>query len=272
MEMTGKLIKYETRSSVKLMAVIWAALIVASLLFSLSIHVLGDLFSGVLIGIVEVATGLMYAAIFAALVVTTLVIVVMRFYKGLLGDEGYLMHTLPVKPWQLITAKGIVAAGIVLVSLIVAFLSVLALAGASGFEVIPRMLRTVGAVWEEDFRYILFFAEGVILVVLTLLKSIYQIYASLAIGQMANKHRILPSLGAYIGINIAVTILFVILVATTDSIGVIQWFNEAVGGESDQVFWAGQAGVAAIFFMTAIQLAGFHVITERILTLKLNLQ
>ena len=93
MEMTGKLIKYEMRSSIKLMAVIWAALIAASLLFSLSIHVLGDMFFddgeqklNVLVGIVELVTGLMYAAVFAVLVVTTLVIVVMRFYRGLLGE------------------------------------------------------------------------------------------------------------------------------------------------------------------------------------------
>ncbi len=39
--MTGNLMKYEIRSSMKLMGVIWAALIVASLLFSLSISVDG---------------------------------------------------------------------------------------------------------------------------------------------------------------------------------------------------------------------------------------
>ena len=207
MEMTGKLIKYEMRSSIKLMAVIWAALIAASLLFSLSIHVLGDMFFDEgeqklndLVGIVELVTGLMYAAVFAVLVVTTLVIVVMRFYRGLLGDEGYLMHTLPVKPWQLITSKGVVAAGVVLVSMIVEFLSILALAGANGFKVVPEMFRAVGAFLDKDPWYILFFVEGVILILLSLLKSIYQIYASLAIGQLANKHRVLLALGAYIGL------------------------------------------------------------------------
>lgn len=28
-----------------------------------------------------------------------------RFYKNLYTDEGYLMHTLPVKPWMLIVSK-----------------------------------------------------------------------------------------------------------------------------------------------------------------------
>lgn len=42
--MTGRLIKYEIRSSIKLMAVIWAALIAASLLFSVSSNLLGRTF------------------------------------------------------------------------------------------------------------------------------------------------------------------------------------------------------------------------------------
>lgn len=279
MEMTGKLIKYEMRSSIKLMAVIWAALIAASLLFSLSIHVLGDMFFddgeqklNVLVGIVELVTGLMYAAVFAVLVVTTLVIVVMRFYRGLLGDEGYLMHTLPVKPWQLITSKGVVAAGVVLVSMIVAFLSILALAGANGFKVVPEMFRSVGAFLDKDPWYILFFVEGVILILLSLLKSIYQIYASLAIGQLANKHRVLLALGAYIGLNLVITILSAIVMVAAENLGISQWLNTVISGGADNVFRAGQIGAGVLFLLTAVQLAGFHVITERILSLKLNLQ
>ncbi len=279
MEMTGKLIKYEMRSSIKLMAVIWAALIAASLLFSLSIHVLGDMFFddgeqklNVLVGIVELVTGLMYAAVFAVLVVTTLVIVVMRFYRGLLGDEGYLMHTLPVKPWQLITSKGVVAAGVVLVSMIVAFLSILVLAGSRGFEVIPEMFKALGVAWDKDHRYVLLIVEGVILILLSLLKSIYQIYAALAIGQTANKHRILLSLGAYIGISVAMTILFALITVAADQMGISQWLNDNLNGTEENILQISQFGMAALFVGTVIQLAGFHVITERILSLKLNLQ
>ena len=42
----------------------------------------------------------------------------------------------------------------------------------------------MGAFLDKDPWYILFFVEGVILILLSLLKSIYQIYASLAIGQL----------------------------------------------------------------------------------------
>ena len=35
--------------------------------------------------------------------------ILQRFYKNLLSGEGYLMHTLPVRPWQHIASKLIAA-------------------------------------------------------------------------------------------------------------------------------------------------------------------
>ena len=279
--MTGKLMKYEIKSSMKLMAVIWAALIAASLLFSLSLHVLTDIAverpgGGIsfAIGIFEFITGLMYFAVFVALIVATLVIVIMRFYKGLLGDEGYLMHTLPVKPWQLITSKGIIAALmlIVMISVLVAFLSILVLAGVSGLETIPEMFGALGAIWEEEPRMVLVIVEAIILLVLSVLKSVYQIYAALAIGQLANKHRILLSLGAYIGISMIMSILFLLIVAASDSVGTISWLSVFIANNDSDPFAISQMAIGIMFVLTAVQLAAFHVVTERILSLKLNLQ
>lgn len=277
--MTGKLMKYEIKSSMKLMAVIWAALIAASLLFSLSLHVLTDIAverpgGGIsfAIGIFEFITGLMYFAVFVALIVATLVIVIMRFYKGLLGDEGYLMHTLSVKPWQLITSKGIIAALIVMISVLVAFLSILVLAGVSGLETIPEMFGALGAIWEEEPRMVLVIVEAIILLVLSVLKSVYQIYAALAIGQLANKHRILLSLGAYIGISMIMSILFLLIVAASDSVGTISWLSVFIANNDSDPFAISQMAIGIMFVLTAVQLAAFHVVTERILSLKLNLQ
>lgn len=277
--MTGKLMKYEIKSSMKLMAVIWAALIAASLLFSLSLHVLTDIAAerpgggiSFAIGIFEFITGLMYFAVFVALIVATLVIVIMRFYKGLLGDEGYLMHTLPVKPWQLITSKGIIAALIVMISVLVAFLSILVLAGVSGLETIPEMFGALGAIWEEEPRMVLVIVEAIILLVLSVLKSVYQIYAALAIGQLANKHRILLSLGAYIGISMIMSILFLLIVAASDSVGTISWLSVFIANNDSDPFAISQMAIGIMFVLTAVQLAAFHVVTERILSLKLNLQ
>ena len=78
-----------------------------------------------------------------------------------------------------------------------------------------------------------------ILILLSLLKSIYQIYASLAIGQLANKHRVLLALGAYIGLNLVITILSAIVMVAAENLGISQWLNTVISGGADNVFRAG---------------------------------
>ena len=177
-----------------------------------------------------------------------------------------------MKPWQLITSKGIIAALIVMISVLVAFLSILVLAGVSGLETIPEMFGALGAIWEEEPRMVLVIVEAIILLVLSVLKSVYQIYAALAIGQLANKHRILLSLGAYIGISMIMSILFLLIVAASDSVGTISWLSVFIANNDSDPFAISQMAIGIMFVLTAVQLAAFHVVTERILSLKLNLQ
>lgn len=47
----------------------------------------------------------LYAMFLCAVVVITFIVILLRFYKNLLQNEGYLMNMLPVKSWQHITAK-----------------------------------------------------------------------------------------------------------------------------------------------------------------------
>ena len=44
---------------------------------------------------------ILYVGLIIAVMVVAVALIIMRFYHGLLKDEGYLMFTLPVKPWQL---------------------------------------------------------------------------------------------------------------------------------------------------------------------------
>ena len=98
-------------------------------------------------------------------------------------------------------------------------------------------------------------------------------YASLAIGQLVNKYRILLALGAYIGINIALSVIAMILMTIAGATGMSDWFINTISVyDIDSVLNVSQAFMAVIFGLTVIQLAAFHVVTERIMSLKLNLQ
>lgn len=275
--MTGRLIKYELRSSIKLMGVIWAALIVTSFLFSISINFMGNIMrsssiASTLINLFQGITGMLYIAVFIATAAASVVIIIMRFYKGLLSDEGYLMHTLPVKPWQLITAKGVSALIIVCAIVIVSILSIMILAGTGSFGAIVEFCDLIREMFREEPKVILVAAEFLVLAILSLLKSIYQIYASLSIGQLAGKHRILLSLGAYVGINIVITVLAVLIMMLLDVTGALNGWSSLSLNTVNDMLNAGQAVLGFFAAVTVIQLAAFHVITERILSLRLNLQ
>ena len=178
------------------------------------------------------------------------------------------MHTLPVKPWQLITSKGVVSAAVVLVSILVAVVSMLILAGFNAFVDVADFFAELGKMLKEEPKFILAGIEMLIVLVLSVLKSIYQIYASLSIGQLSGKHRILLALGAYIGISVILSILGVIMMSIGEELGIVDWF---VGLGDRSVFPMTQAGIVGMFLLTVVQLAVFHVITERILSKKLNL-
>ena len=282
--MTGKLIKYEFRSGLRYIGIIWAALIVSAILLGVVLKVMSTIFPenpqgalNILELIFELVFPLLYGAIFIAMIVITVFIVLMRFYKGLLGDEGYLMHTLPVKPWQLITSKGIVAGAVVVISIICAVISILILVGINDMNGLLSVSKDFFEVLGDEPRLILVMIEAVILMVVGVIKGIYQIYAAMSIGQLADKHRLLTSLGAYIGISVVLTMLASALFVIVDLTCLDVWFTdwlmsiEPSIGINDDGFILVQAGMAAILIVLAVQVAAFHIVSERILSKKLNL-
>ena len=87
--MFGRLVKYDFRSMFKQFGFIWpAALLLAMVnhftLFGLnSTSTVGETTAGMAM--------LVYVAILMAMFIITMIFVIQRFFKGLLGDEGYLM-------------------------------------------------------------------------------------------------------------------------------------------------------------------------------------
>lgn len=278
--MTSKLIKYEFRSASRSIGVIWAALIAAAILLGIVMRFMGNIFPedatgamAVLEFLFELIPPIIYGALFVAMLVITVLIIVMRFYRGLLGDEGYLMHTLPVKPWQLITAKGAVASIVVIISGIAAALSIFILVGIQNMGDISTMFKAFFGACGEHPKLVLVVIEGIIILVLGVMKSVYQIYTAMAIGQLAGKHRILLSLGAYIGISVILTIITGILGTIAEASGLGLWISGLIMDMNIYAdgFYAVQIMIAFIFLLTAVQLVVFHIVTERILSKKLNL-
>ena len=129
----------------------------------------------------------------------------------------------------------------------------------------------------EEPRLVLVIIEVLFILVAGVLESIYQIYAAMAIGQLADKHRLIASLGAYIGIDVVLTslasALFVIVDLTCMDAWLRDWLTsiEASVGMNSDGFILVQAGLGIASVVIAVQLVAFHITAERILSKKLNL-
>ena len=274
--MTGKLIKYEFRSVIRQIGVLWAATPIMAIIFMLidKFYMQSEAFEtgkSAFASTLQMISGFVYAGVFMALIVATVLIILQRFYKGLLRDEGYLMHTLPVKPWQLITAKGFTAFVVVIISGIIAVISIFILIGVSisiSISDLEELLADIFGMYGEEPVYILYTIEAILLVALSILKTIYKTYASMSIGQLSDNHKILISVAAYIGISVAIMFITGVFLQFVDGemfAGLIDYFY------SLSRFKGVQLVVAGYLLYLGVQLAAFHIVSERLLTKKLNL-
>ena len=289
--MIKKLCKYEFRSIGRTLIPIYIAVIAVSIITAISIamnvnyaninyssnSVQWAIEMNVQYKLQQVFTFVMsltYFAVMVALFVLTFVIILQRFYKGLLCDEGYLMFTLPVKPWQLITSKGITAFVISILSGIVSCISIfIMMIGAlpQPFKFLAQFFSLEN--WSMFFTRLnevvpmwgIYLFEFIILVIVSSLASLYQVYASMAIGHLAKKNRILMSVVAYIVISMILSF-----------IGGIFGVFSAFTMQNLIYINAGEAFLHALLIfsiiISIIECVVFFVITERILSKKLNLE
>lgn len=155
-----------------------------------------------------------YIIIMVGMFVMTFIMMIQRFYKNLLSDEGYLMLTLPVKTWEHIVSKLLVSMLWIVASGSFALISVLIIALKKGD--LTRILEGFAVIYNLVFEelgaslYLLSF-EIIIGIFVSLASGILIVYASIAIGHLFNQHKILASFGAFIGLNTLSQILFMLI-------------------------------------------------------------
>ena len=91
--MLGKLIKYEFKATGRLLLPVYGALLLMGGVVNLGLTLQGKL------PVLKFAQGVLifaYVALMVAAFALSFFVVISRFYKNLICDEGYLMFTLPV--------------------------------------------------------------------------------------------------------------------------------------------------------------------------------
>lgn len=204
--MLGKLLKYEIKATAMTFLVMYAAI--------LGLAIFNMVFNQVKFNAGIVITLGVLVVLFIALGIVTIIMAVQRFNKNLLGDEGYLMFTLPVNSRQIIISKLLVTIMWIFFSGIVAILTFVILYNtyAEGHE-IAKLINEIQMRWDEIntqlineihmsiYSFIACIGSGILL---GLVEFILMIYTSLTIAQLPpfSKHRGLCAFGIYVGLDI----------------------------------------------------------------------
>lgn len=213
--MLGKLMKYDLRSGIRTFSLIWIGLAALAAINGLTLRIAfdGDIQSELANFIITVLPMVLLVALYVAMGIFMLVFIINRFYKGLLGDEGYLMFTLPVSVSEHIGSKLLTSMIFQIGSFAVAVLS-----GGLLFAVLtPLNFSDVAQAFQEAGRYLRVnplpagtgwvVAEFIVYTLIAAAVSILQIYTAISIGHLGKKNRGWFALLAYVGISIAFSII-----------------------------------------------------------------
>lgn len=261
-----KLLKYEWKACARICLPLYAVELLVAFINRL---LYSDIGSKLLYGIPSIVMTMLYAAIMVALFVVTAVVLVQRFYKNLLGSEGYLMFTLPVSVSQHIMSKAVMALVMGVLSFVAALVSIDLLShGMSVGQGFVSLLRNLSA-YPSDIPFML---EGILWFVLTALACVLFIYLCIALGHLAKKHRLLMAFVWYFVLSTAVQIIGMLVLMAGGNV-----VSESMA-RSIVLFWKSMGSGAVHFVVlilclvsaaaTAICFAG----TRYILTHKLNLE
>jgi len=208
--MLKQLLKYEFKATKSLYFGLYLALALLSVVLGVSFRQENALAHSTSFQNLEVILMVLYLSVIFAIAVLCFVSTVQRFYKNLLGREGYLMHTLPVTETQLILSKLITSMVWVLCSGLVGIVCITGMVSIGVLD--AEVLGTVnwdswkqlwGMLYGElgtKFWLVVFWT---ILINLARLASlILCVYAACMIAHQFKKQTMVAGILAFIGMNI----------------------------------------------------------------------
>lgn len=234
--MLGKLIKHEWNSVGRLMGAVNLAIVVITILgcFMLNLGILETPNAPLIASLLMTLYGLSLIA-FGFLVIIYLYV---RFYRNLFTAEGYLMHTLPVTPAQLLHSKLLVGYFWAAVNGLLIVLSVITLAYAAISHAAPLLdMEDIQLFFQSDgasipldktsiqlsFQDIIGYTpvQFALLLLLMQLISCFSTllmgYLSILLGQLVEKYKLVATIGFYFALYMANQILssIVLLIPST---------------------------------------------------------
>ena len=277
--MLGKLIKHELRGSGRTMLPFILVSLFLSVMAGLSMRAMEHQqeysWFNILFGIVI----FLFVAGLMAVCIMSVVVVINRFRQNLLGDEGYLMFTLPVSVDQHLWSKLIVSAIWFAATALTCMLAVMLmlLCNINTFEIdwsevgyvmgeLGRMMREFGILHIVGYclELLAMFFVGACVSCLTF-------YCAMAIGYSFSNRKVLLSILAFFGIDILFSRLQSSLIMLLNAIPGVERFLENL--DLSRVNAAGSVHIVLLCWVLylAIHAAVLYIPTRLLLKKKLNL-
>lgn len=260
-----KLLKYEWKACARTCLPLYGVLILMSLI-SRILYVIPK--NASLDFMLPAIGSMLYMGVMMAAFVVTAVILIQRFYKNLLGSEGYLMFTLPVTVSQHLLSKTIIAVVMIALSGIAAFLSIGIFADMSFGTLFVDMIKGVAR-----SGGLLFGLELLVLAVLGIADMALFVYMCMALGHLASRHRLLMSIVWYVVLSTALQVLLLMVMMGAGN-AVPEPFVDLM-----KVWWSDITPMGAAHLMlrfccvfTLLSDAVYFLVTRWILVHKLNLE
>ncbi len=252
--MLGKLIKHEWKSVYKVGSLLLLSLLAVTLigclyffspmwtnLFSESnnMDTLASL-TGTFIGI-----GSLIVCIFTMIGVVygMMIYLGVRFFKSMYTDEGYLAHTLPVTPHQLLCSKLLVGGFWMLIANVVALISIVGLilvmiasiangvqADIDFWEMLREGVEAIIDLYERELGLNMthYVVVGILTTIIGAFSSIMTIYGALTIGQLSKKYKAMMGILTYFGLGL----LNMIIGMVVSTVNMAANISRGVSGEA----------------------------------------
>lgn len=264
--MLGKLMKYEWKATWKLLVPANALILVMTILAWFMIRMMDREGDFEMMGFMAVMVTMTYVVSMFAVSIGTGIFLIYRFYTSTYGDQGYLLHTLPVDTHHIIIAKVLVSAAWELITILSIYTSVLILfSSISEFleTMMYGMKRTIESLGAERIT-----AFTVIMTLIAFLFSIFakvlKVAACISLGQLSSNHKLMLSFAWYIGIYAVEQIIQVVYLA------IVLVFQKRISNGGYVSFFDSQWETTLIGAIISCVI--FYVLTWYVMSRKLNLE
>jgi len=217
----------------------------------------------------------LYGVAIGVIAILTIVIIILRFYRNLLGDEAYLMMTLPVTREQHIFAKLFTAVIWTICTMVLIFFSMILLFSRAG--ILGQIVDGINEMIAMGVPLDRWITLAVVILLVSCFTNVLMFYAAMGIGPNLLKNRVGGSVLAYVIIYVASQLImtFVLFGTLAAILGNLQMAPAAPGSHGFTMPPEMIGAIDTIFLVSVIDVAIIGIvcwfITQFMLKRKLNL-